>query len=94
MLCHRKNIVKPKSKVQSPKVKNQRTWADTIITRLPYPLAPTPYPLALTPYPLAPPHNSCHKIWLRHHILWLHPITAVIEYMTDSTIYLLDLCKI
>ena len=28
------NIVKPKSKVQSPKVKTQRTWADPIITRL------------------------------------------------------------
>ena len=32
LIC--KVIVKPKSKVQSPKVKTQRTWADTIITRL------------------------------------------------------------
>ena len=28
-------IVKPKSEVQSPKVKTKRTWADTKITRLP-----------------------------------------------------------
>ena len=28
------NIVKPKSKVQSPKVKTKGTWADTKITRL------------------------------------------------------------
>ena len=28
-------IVKPKSEVQSPKVKTKRTWADTKITRVP-----------------------------------------------------------
>ena len=28
------NIVKPKSKVQSPKVKTKGTWADTIITSM------------------------------------------------------------
>ena len=44
---------------------------DSIISWLPYPLAPTPYPLAPTPYPLAPPHNSCHILWLWNKILWL-----------------------
>ena len=29
------SIVKPKSEVQSPKVKTKRTWADTKITRVP-----------------------------------------------------------
>ena len=35
--------------------------ADSKISWVPYPLAPTPYPLAPTPYPLAPPHNSKQK---------------------------------
>ena len=34
-------IVKPKSKVQSPKVKTNRTWADTKIT---WASQPTPTP--------------------------------------------------